>query len=151
MRDELSSESARAPDQSAKGSCASNRCILLIEDDPLVQAQLEVLLRSAGYAVDLAASLAAARHALSVRSYPIVMIDRVVSDGDCISICEELRREDGATRTFVIVLSMLDSTVEVGRGLRAGADVYLSKQTSAAEIVAYLDAAVSVSSFGRKK
>lgn len=140
-----------APDDDAEGAHAPGRSVLLVEDDPLMQAKLTILLGAAGHAVDPVASLSAARQAIAVRNYPIVIIDRVVADGDGISICEQLRRQDGRGRAFVMVLSMLDSSVEVGRGLRAGADVYLSKQASDAEIVAYVDAAMSVYRFGQRR
>ena len=124
-----------------------SRLVLVVDDDPIVREHLTSLLVPRGYAVTAVDSIRAARAAVEQTFFPIAIVDRGLTDGDGLALCEELRTGTPPNRVFVVVFSGRDDGVEVGRGLRAGADVYLSKRTSEAELLAYLDAAVLVDQF----
>jgi two-component system, OmpR family, response regulator len=126
------------------------RSVLIVEDDPLIQLRLETLLESAGYSVTCVCSAQQAREAIAVVFFPIVIIDRTLADDDGITLCKDLRIGDRPSRVFVLVLSARDSQLDIGQGMRAGADAYLSKRTSDAELLAYLDAAFTVARFSSK-
>lgn len=127
------------------------RCsILVVEDDPLTQAHITALLEANGYPVTSVPSIQQARQAVSAVYYPVVVLDRQLADGDGLTLCAELRAARRASRVFVLMLSGRASPLDVGEGMRAGADVYLSKQTSDAELLAYLDAAATVAEFGAR-
>lgn len=123
------------------------RRVLLVEDDPLVSNHLDALLAAAGYAVTVAESIEAACDEVAHTFYPIAILDRGLADGDGLILCEHLRAGARPSRVFVLVLSSRDSAHEKGEGLRAGADVYLSKRTTEAELLAYLNAASLVEQF----
>lgn len=143
----MHARNVNAPERPEPGVGGS---VLVVDDDPLIQLKLEALLESAGYVVTCVGSVRQAREAIAVAHFPIVIVDRMLADGDGITLCTELRTRSHPGRVFVLVLSGHDSPLEVGLGLRAGADVYLNKRTSDAELLAYLEAASSVARFAAK-
>lgn len=116
-------------------------CVLVVEDDPLTQARLELLIEAAGLAVVSVPSAEQARAALRAVFFPIVIVDRMLEDGDGITLCNEVRRQHLQSRVFLMVLSTLDSASDIAAGLAAGADEYLSKRAPDAELLAKLGAA----------
>jgi len=88
-------------------------------------------------------SAAEARRALEALFFPIVVIDRVLPDGDGIELCKEVRRLSRDGRAYLLLLSALDTAADLAHGLAAGADDYLSKRASEAELVARVKAASS--------
>lgn len=112
-----------------------------------MQSRLEALLAPAGYSVTSVATIREARAAIATISFQIVIVDRTLPDGDGLVLCAELRARLPSSRLFLVVLSARDSNLDVAAGLRAGADVYLSKRISNGELLAYLDAATAVAQF----
>lgn len=133
----------------SSSASAITRCVLLVEDDPLVQQHLETMIESAGYSVTSVSTLQQAREATAAVFFPIVVIDRLLEDGDGISLCSDLRSRAGQGRAFLLVFSVLDSPREIAEGMNAGADAYISKSSSDAEILAYLDIATRTSRLSR--
>lgn len=109
---------------------ATSTDVLIVEDDPLIREHIEHLLESAGLGCMSVDSAADARRALEALFFPIVIIDRMLSDGDGIELCNEVRRLSRDGHAYLILLSALDSPADLARGLAAGADDYLSKQIS---------------------
>lgn len=66
------------------------------------------------------------------------MIDQLLPDADGIELCHEVRRHDEDGRAYIFLLSSLDSPDAVAKGLAAGADDYLSKRSSDAELLEQL-------------
>lgn len=129
----------------------ANRSVLLVEDDELVQLRLEALLAPAGYSMTSVTTIREARVAVATISFQIIIIDRTLPDGDGTALCAELKARLSQSRVFLLMLSARDSNDDVGAGLRAGADVYLSKRTSNAELLAYLDAASAAARFAASR
>jgi len=116
-------------------------CVLIVEDDPLTQARLELLLEATGLAAVSVPSAHQARAALGAVFFPIVIVDRMLEDGDGISLCQEVRRQHAQSRVYLMLLSALDSAADVAEGMAAGADEYLSKRASDTDLIACLEAA----------
>jgi two-component system, cell cycle response regulator len=115
--------------------------VLVVDDDPEVGAMLEALLSQEGYRVVCARSVFMALEALAEESFPIVIIDRGLEDGDGIRLCKEIRQNVSASYVYIILLTARDSKEDVVAGLQAGADDYLSKKVSESELVARLNTA----------
>jgi diguanylate cyclase (GGDEF)-like protein len=115
--------------------------VLVVDDDPDVSAMLEVLLTHAGYRVVCARSVFMALEALAEESFPIVVIDRGLEDGDGIRLCREIRQSSAPGYVYIILLTARDSKEDVVAGLEAGADDYLSKKVSESELIARLNTA----------
>lgn len=105
--------------------------LLVVEDNQ----QLQVLLKQslAGqYSVTQAYSLAAAYQNLETTKFELVMIDRVLPDGDGIELIEYLA--DYSYPTKVLALTTKADVQDRVQGLESGADDYLAKPFNLGEL-----------------
>jgi DNA-binding response OmpR family regulator len=108
--------------------------VLVVEDDASLGSVVQRGLVEDGHAVDLAATLAAAREAVALTVYHVVVLDLGLPDGDGLSLCRELHRTERPPR--VLVLTARDATGDKVLGLDAGADDYITKPFDFAELKA---------------
>ena len=111
--------------------------ILLLENNADVRDLLvEALSDDGAFAVHAAATIGEAQALVAERgaSFAAAVLDLSLPDGDGSQFCAELRRQ--GFRWPVILLSGLSSEDDVVRGLDAGADDYLAKPFSIAELLA---------------
>jgi len=114
--------------------------ILLVEDDAVLGSVMLRSLTDAGHRVDLAVTLARARHFWLVQPFDAVLLDLNLPDGNGLTALREARaRHD---RTPTLVLTARNRTDERIAGLDAGADDYLGKPFELAEVEARLRALV---------
>jgi two-component system, OmpR family, response regulator len=122
--------------------------ILLVEDDPVLQAVMLRSLADAGHRVDAASDLATATHLWRVQVFDAVLLDlnlpvsdRLRADmGSGLTLLREMRAK--GDKTPVLVLTARNRTDERIAGLDAGADDYLGKPFDLAEVEARLRALV---------
>jgi two-component system response regulator RegX3 len=108
------------------------RRILLIEDEESISEPLERALGREGFDVATAATAAAGRERF--RDGPdLVLLDVMLPDGDGRDLLREFR---ATSRTPVVMLTARDEEVERVLGLELGADDYVTKPFSAAELAA---------------
>lgn len=107
--------------------------VLLIEDHPPLAEAVIAALRRAGFAVDHAASAAAAREMVAVAPHDLVLLDLGLPDDDGLRLLPALR-EGG--RVPVIVLTARDRLADRLAGLDGGADDYVVKPVEMPELVA---------------
>ena len=122
-------------------------CVLLVEDDPLARERLELLIATAGFGVFSVASCQEARDAAAAVVFPIMIIDRMLGDGDGIELIAYLRHRCFPNRVFMMLLSALDTADDIAGGLAAGADDYLSKRGSDEDLLDRLRAAIRTVKF----
>jgi two-component system, OmpR family, KDP operon response regulator KdpE len=113
------------------------RRILACDDEPQVLRALRVILREGGYETIGAASIAEAIDASAADPPDGAIVDLLLPDGSGIDLCRELR---SWSTMPILVLSGLDEEEQKVQALRAGADDYVVKPFSAAELIARLDA-----------
>ena len=122
--------------------------ILLVEDDPVLQAVMLRSLADAGHRVDAAGDFSTARHLWHVQPYDAVLLDLNLPfnerrDAEMVSGLTLLReRRAKGDKTPVLVLTARNRTDERIAGLDAGADDYLGKPFELAEVEARLRALV---------
>lgn len=114
--------------------------LLLVEDDTRLAGLLQRGLRAEGYAVDVAGTAEEARWLATENPFDVLIFDVMLPDGDGFALCEELRR--AGNWTPVLMLTARDSVNDRVRGLDAGADDYLVKPHSFAELAARVRALV---------
>ena len=112
--------------------------ILVVEDEPKIAGFLLRGLDEEGHRVDVVADLAAARLAVRVERYDLLLVDRMLPDGDGLTVVRELRREHD--RTPAICLTARDRVEERVEGLYSGADDYLVKPFEFDELLARIAA-----------
>jgi DNA-binding response OmpR family regulator len=111
--------------------------VLLVEDDPTIRTALLRGLGERGHAVDSApTAMAGLQHALTHRP-DIVVLDLGLPDLDGTTVLKMLR---GASRVPVVVATARDDEREIVAVLDAGADDYLVKPFSAAQLDARIRA-----------
>jgi DNA-binding response OmpR family regulator len=107
--------------------------ILVVEDDERIGESLTQVLESQGYSVTWTRTGADALEC-DLDKIAIVILDLGLPDCDGVEVCRELRRR-GATVPILILTARSDE-VDVVVGLDAGADDYIVKPFSLAELLA---------------
>ena len=107
--------------------------ILLVEDDPAVRDIVKIALERDGMAVeDAGDGESALRRFRSIAAPDLVLLDIMLPGIDGITVCQEIRRMSNVP---IIVLTARDSETDVIVGLEVGADDYVTKPVSPAELV----------------
>ncbi len=112
--------------------------VLVIEDDRGIAGFVGRGLREAGFAVEVADDGEQGLHLASAGSYDVLVLDLMLPGKDGFTVLRELR-ERGCV-TPVICLTARDAVDDRVKGLDLGADDYLSKPFSFAELLARLRA-----------
>ena len=112
--------------------------ILVVEDDATLRDSVATYLRREGFAVDAAATGAAARELAAISPYDAVVLDVRLPDDDGFALCTAFRARRPAPR--VLMATARDSLVDRIAGLDLGADDYLVKPYALAELVARIRA-----------
>jgi DNA-binding response OmpR family regulator len=112
--------------------------VLVIEDEPKIAGFLERGLEGEGHRVAVVDDLASARIAVQEDTFDLILVDRMLPDGDGLTIVRELRR--AGSRTPAICLSARDRVEERVEGLYGGADDYLVKPFELDELLARIAA-----------
>ena len=114
--------------------------ILIVEDEPTLQAQLAEALAAAGYVADRADNGVDAHFLGDSEPYDAVILDLGLPRMDGITV---LRKWRAAGRTMpVLILTARDGWHEMAAGLDAGADDYLTKPFHMEELLARLRALI---------
>jgi DNA-binding response OmpR family regulator len=109
--------------------------VLVVEDDIRVAAALAAALSRQGLDVLRAGSAA---EALAAPTVDLILLDLGLPDGDGVDLCRKLRR-DGSGVAIIAVTARGEERDRI-IGLRSGADDYLVKPYSMAELAARIEA-----------
>jgi len=114
--------------------------ILLVEDDAMIGKALQQALQQDGYAVDWVTDGQAGRLALDTAAdaYSLVLLDLGLPRKSGIELLKEIRRAGNKVR--VLIVTARDAVEDRVTGLDAGADDYLTKPFSLAELQARMRA-----------
>ncbi|HKV00457.1 MAG TPA: phosphate regulon transcriptional regulator PhoB [Vineibacter sp.] len=119
---------------------ANKTHVLIVEDEaPLVEL-LRYNLERAGYRVSAAGDGEAAMRAIDEDRPDLVLLDWMLPLMSGIEVCRQLRRAPGTANIPIIVLTARGEEHDRVRGLDAGADDYVSKPFSPAELIARIRA-----------
>jgi two-component system OmpR family response regulator len=114
--------------------------ILIVEDQAKLAALLRRGLTREGMAVDVAGDGEAAVPMASAAPYDAIVLDLMLPGLDGFEVCRRLR--SGGVWSPILMLTARDSVNDRVAGLDAGADDYLTKPFSYAELLARLRALV---------
>jgi two-component system OmpR family response regulator len=112
--------------------------LLLIEDDARMAAAIRRGLRAEGIVVDATARGGDALRMARATDYDAILLDVMLPDADGFETCRRLRAE--GRWAPLVMLTARDAVDDRVRGLDAGADDYLTKPFSLAELLARLRA-----------
>jgi DNA-binding response OmpR family regulator len=127
-----------APGLRTRGSldCVPTR-ILIVEDEASIAQPFARLLEREGFQTTIAATAAAALRAARAERPDRVVLDLALPDGDGRDVCRTLRFE---SQVPVIMLTARGTETDRIVGLELGADDYVVKPFSAAEVIARIRA-----------
>jgi two-component system response regulator RegX3 len=115
----------------------ARHALLLIEDEESIAEPLRLALEREGFEVVWAATAAAGLQAFRSQEPDVVLLDVMLPDGDGRDVLRELR---SSSTVPVIMLTARGEEIDRVLGLELGADDYVTKPFSAAELVARLRA-----------
>jgi len=112
--------------------------VLIVDDDELVLAKLEEIVASAGYSVRTAHGGADAMRFLEDGSASVVVTDLKMPGMDGLELCRLIRGREWPGYIYIVLLTVQDEEEDILAGFEAGADDYVSKRTSKAQLMARL-------------
>ena len=112
--------------------------ILLVEDEIDLANLISLNLKSLNYEVIHTSTLHQAKQVLSAKSIDLLLLDRMLTDGDGLMLCEQLRQNGELLPCMMITAK--DSEADIVLGLESGADDYLVKPFSVLELRARVKA-----------
>jgi two-component system OmpR family response regulator len=111
--------------------------IAIVEGNPHLRSLLGWHLQQAGYRAQQFATIGQARSAFFHRQPTLAIVDSDLPDGDGIELCHWLYQQ---RQSLILILSARNSEKEIVKGLKAGADDYLTKPFGMQEFMARIEA-----------
>jgi two-component system, OmpR family, copper resistance phosphate regulon response regulator CusR len=112
--------------------------VLVVEDDPKIAAGLDSVLTASGFDVATASNGEDGYFRLSTELFDLLVLDVGLPGRDGFSVLQALRQSNRDVP--VLVLSSHDDVEHRVRGLRVGADDYMTKPFEVSELLARADA-----------
>jgi len=103
---------------------SNNGYLLLVEDEPLVQANNKKILERRGYSIRQAYTLAEARTIITGEPPSAIVLDILLPDGSGLDFLYELRQTSNIP---VLMLTAMGTPQDIVKGLETGGDDYLTK------------------------
>jgi len=114
--------------------------VLIVDDEPALLEGLEELFRMKGYSVSTATTGEQAEGMISSQNYDAVVLDVMLPGKSGFEVLAEAR--DRGLLTPILMLTARDADPDKIEGFRRGADDYVTKPFSTAELVARVDALI---------
>jgi len=112
--------------------------ILVIEDEEAICRGLCDVLAFQGYAPTAARTGTEGLEQALTRAFPLILLDVMLPGIDGFSICRQVRAEDPSVG--ILMLTAKGSESDILEGFQAGADDYVTKPFSVAQLLARVDA-----------
>ncbi len=103
------------------------RRILVVDDSPLTRELISALLEAVGYDIVTAGEGAEALHQLSLTPVDLVVTDLEMPGIDGLELTQQLKSHEKFSRLPVIILTTRGGEEDRKRGLKVGADGYITK------------------------
>lgn len=110
------------------------KSILVVDDEPNIVLSLEFLMTQAGYEVRIARDGNAALESVVEKIPDLILLDLMIPGRDGYDVCQTLRRSEEWARIPIIMLTAKGREVEKEKGLALGANEYVTKPFSTAEL-----------------
>ena len=109
--------------------------ILIADDDSNIVQALRFLMEKEGYVVRVATDGEAALAAVARHRPDVLLLDVMMPRRNGFDVCKAIRADPDLAGTRIIMLSAKGLAGERERGLRAGADDYVTKPFSTRELI----------------
>ena len=109
--------------------------ILIADDEPNILISLEYLMKREGYAVSVARDGDEALAAILRDRPDLVLLDVMMPKKSGFEVCQEVRSDEAALGTLILMLTAKGRDTDVAKGLGSGADAYMTKPFSTKALV----------------
>ena len=116
------------------------RKVLIADDEENIVISLEFLLKREGFEVLVAGDGEAALQMVAEHHPDLVLLDVMMPKRNGYEVCQRMRERPDWRGIKIIMLSAKGRDVEVSKGVSLGADLYVTKPFSNAELVAQINA-----------
>jgi len=128
---------ARNRSGAVKPRAGDRHSILVVEDDAELLKLVGEIMRTAGFSMRFARSVAELKAELATKGLPdLLLLDLRLPDGDGFDILESLRRDERFCDLPVVIMTGQAQGHHVARGLALGADGYVTKPFRMSQLVA---------------
>lgn len=110
--------------------------ILIVDDEPSIIVALQFLMEQNGYETLVAFSGEEAMEAVERHHPDLILLDIMLPVVDGFEVCQRVREKPDWKGIRIVLLTALGSDVNVTKGLDLGADAYITKPFSNADLVA---------------
>lgn len=110
--------------------------VLIVDDEANIVAALDYLLRRSGYEVSVAATGDEALRQVDAFAPDLVLLDVMMPQKSGYEVCRRIRERPEWAAVKIVMLSAKGREAEVSKGMSLGADLYVTKPFSNAELVA---------------
>ena len=110
--------------------------ILIVDDEPSIVVPVQFLMQQQGYTVLVAEDGHDALDMIYKYQPDLVLLDIMLPGIDGYEVCEIVRLNPKLRNVKIIFLTAKGREVEIAKGLALGADAYITKPFSNAELVA---------------
>ena len=110
--------------------------ILIVDDEPSIVVPIQFLMEQQGYSVIVAENGHDALDLIYKYKPDLILLDIMLPGIDGYEVCEIVRLNPKLRDVKVIFLTAKGREVEIAKGLALGADAYITKPFSNAELVA---------------
>jgi DNA-binding response OmpR family regulator len=124
--------------------------ILIVEDDPLQATRICDLLQERGHTTVWKVTLDEATSVIRADAPDLVLLDRILPDGDGIALCREMKADPTLRAIPVILLTWRDRVEERVQGLLMGGDDYIGKPFHPDELLARVQGCLRTLSLQRE-
>lgn len=110
--------------------------ILIVDDEPSIIVALQFLMEQNGFETLVAFSGEEAMEIISQHRPALVLLDIMLPVVDGFEVCQRIRENPEWKEIRIVLVTALGSDANVTKGLDLGADAYVTKPFSNADLVA---------------
>ena len=110
--------------------------VLIVDDEPGIIVALQFLMEQNGYATMVAFSGEEAMEAVAQHHPDLMLLDIMLPVVDGFEVCQRVRENPDWNDIRIVLVTALGNEANVTKGLDLGADAYVTKPFSNADLVA---------------
>jgi DNA-binding response OmpR family regulator len=109
--------------------------VLIVDDEPNIVVPLQFLMEQNGYDVRVAENGQTALDLIGTFRPDIILLDIMLPDKSGFELCQILRDDLKVKDARIVMVTALGRDIDIAKGLALGADAFVTKPFSNAEIV----------------
>jgi DNA-binding response OmpR family regulator len=127
------------PSSAPAKSEVSEKRILVVDDEPYILKSLTFVLKKEGFQVEAATNGLEAMEKISQCKPDLVFLDIMMPKMNGLEVCQWIRDDPNFRDIYVIILTAKGQEADREKGLKLGADEYMTKPFSPSHVVKRID------------